>query len=275
MRNKLKILAIALLVIILAIATYLFLWGKLFPLSPIIIGFSKYELSNTIVYIQDGFIYDDYKKFDLLTPSVEKFHDLKFVRKPKIFIFHDKESYLQRSISSSRFFTYPNGDILISPWGLQEAEEGKISLEIYLNHELSHSILFQNMGFLMAFKYPQWLLEGIAMYSANQMGTSFYPSKEETYNLIRQGNFIPPEYYKTDKEKTVNLNIENKIAFMYSEFACIVDYLIETAGKDKFLYYMKELIKNDNHEKIFKSVYDIDFDDFIKNFKEQIMKNSL
>ena len=268
-----RIITIIGLSALIGIITYLFLLGKLFPFSPVIIGFEKHELPNTIVYIQKGMPSNNYGKIDTLIPAVEKFHDLKFLKKPKIFLFSDSMSYIHRSLSKARFCAYRNNRIFASPWALKESQSGKISLEIYLTHELSHSLIHQQLG-LNAIRYPQWLLEGIAVYSSNQMGTSSYPSKEETYRFIQAGNFMPPDYFRTKKEKDIKLdfdNLENRATFMYSQFACIVDYLITIYGKDKFLIYMKSLTKNNGHNNIFKQVFGIDFDEFLIDFKEYVM----
>ena len=117
-------------------------------------------------------------------------------------------------------------------------------MEIYLRHELSHSLLNSNTGIIHAYKYPAWLQEGIAVYSANQMGTSFYPNKSETYQAIKQGNFMPPLDFKTSREDRVKLNVKYPITFMYSEFACIVDYLAETYGKGKTFDIYQETFRN-------------------------------
>src|ERR1035437_6858335 len=116
------------------------------------------------------------------------------------------------------------------------------------------------MGFITAYFYfPRWLLEGIAVYSSNQMGTSWYPGKEETYEFIKEGNFIPPDFYNSDKEDQVQINVKNRIAFIYSEFGCIVDYMITI----------------NNHDQVFNDIYGISFDKFIINFKEFIkLRNS-
>lgn len=259
-------------IFILGIIVYSFLFGKLFPYSPIIIGFTKNELANTIIYIQKGAEHPDLKKIDYLIPNVEKFHEWKFLNKPRLFIFKDKNSYYKRSISKARFCAFYNGDIVLSPWALKEDKNGEISLEIYLTHELSHSLLHQHSGIIRASQYPAWLLEGIAVYSANQMGTSWYPSKDETYKYIREGNFMPPEFFKTKIENQINLNVKHRITFMYSEFACIVDYLIEKYGKDKFLSYMKELTNNDMSDKAFKEMFGVDFNQFINAFKKSVIQ---
>lgn len=271
MKKRTKYAMLAAFTLIAGIVIYTFLFGKFFAYSPVFIGFAKHELSNVVVYIQKGIEHSDYQDFDRLTQPVEDFHQLTFTEKPKLFVFRDKESYLQRSMTKARFYAYPNGSLVISPWALQEAKEGKISLDVYLRHELSHTLLFQHMGTLQAHRYyPRWLLEGIAVYSTNQMGTSWYPSRDETYNAIRKGCFMPPQYFKTKREDEIDLDIEYRLAFMYSEFACIVDYLIGTYGKDRFLSYMKGLLNNRNHDGVFKNNYGIDFDECVQDFRDSV-----
>lgn len=257
-------------ILLIGIVAYLLLFGKLFAFSPVIIGFNKHELKNVIFYNQEGSNYNDFEIVDTLIPSVESFHELKFTKKPKIFVFHDSLTFIHHSVSKARFCAFSSGRLFISPWALKEAKEGKISLSIYTKHELSHVLILQNKGIFSELKYPKWLLEGIAVYSANQMGTSFYPSKEETYKAIAQGNFMPPFDFKTKKENKINLNVKYRITFMYSEFACIVDYLIIKYGKDKFLLYVKTLIKENNHDAFFTKIYGVAFDESLAEFRKYV-----
>jgi len=273
MISKLKKILIGITIVVFGFLGYLFLFGKLFTFSPIIIGFTKHELINTIIYVQKGADYNDFKRIDTLIPTIENFHDLRFTQKPKIFIFRDSLSFIKRSFSKARFSAYSSGRLIISPWALKEDQQGIISLEIYVRHELSHVLIFQHKGILAELRYPKWLLEGIAVYSTNQMGTSFYPSKDETFHAIAQGNFLPPFDFKTNREDKIKLNVKYRITFMYSEFACIIDYLVANYGKDKFLLYMKSLINSNDHDKIFKQIYGIDFDKFIKDFRQFVAKN--
>jgi len=269
-----KKILIGIIIVVLGFVCYLLLFSKLFTFSPIIVGFTKYERTNTIIYVQKGADYNDFTRLDTLIPAIEKFHDLKFKQKPGIFIFRDSLSFIKRSVSKARFSAYPSGRLIISPWALKEDRQGKISLEIYVRHELSHVLIFQHKGIFAELRYPKWLLEGIAVYSTNQMGTSFYPSKDETYHDIAQGNFLPPSDFKTNGEDKVKLNVKYRIAFIYSEFACIVDYLVVSYGKDKFLLYMKSLIKSNDHDKIFKQIYGIDFNEFLINFRQFVEDNN-
>jgi len=77
-----------------------------------------------------------------------------------IFIIHFKSQIC--SFTSGRLFHYT--------MAMREVEKGEISLEIYLKHELSHVLIFQHKGILAGFMYPKWLLEGIAVFSSDQMG---------------------------------------------------------------------------------------------------------
>jgi len=60
---------------------------------------------------------------------------------------------------------------------------------------------------------------------------------------------------------------------MYSEFACIVDYLIDNYSKDKFLLYMKKLTMNNDIDKIFKQIFVLDYNDFLLNFRKSVEEN--
>ena len=257
-----------LLVLFTGLVVYNLLFGKLLVYSPITPGFTRTELEHTIIYVQKGAEFHE-TGIDTLPPMVEAFHELKFKHKPGIFIFKD-ESFRRYSLSHARFFAVYNGNIVCAPRAMREARHDSISLEIYLRHELSHSILFQNAGFFQVMSYPKWLLEGIAMYSANQMGTSIYPSKEKTLELIRQGYFMPPAMYRSKQEKRFEPDIDMPIAFYYSEFACLVDHMVAMYGREAFITYMQALLHNSNHDEVFQSVFHISFSDFIQEFRESV-----
>jgi len=270
-KNKYKRIFIPLISLAMVIfIAWLFLFGKLLPYSHLLPGFEKNELENIIIYYQKGSEFQGITGVDTLITGVEKFHELEFKGKPELFLFRDSISYIKHSPSKARFCTFPNSRIFITPWAMSEAMEGKISLEIYLRHELSHSLIFQHTGFLGAMKFPAWLLEGLAMYSSNQMGTSSYPDKNETYSLIARGNFMPPAAYKSRKEDNIRLDVPDRINFIYSEFACIVDYMIENYGKEKFLDYIKTLIEEHDHDRVFKQVYGFEFEILLSDFRKLI-----
>ena len=57
------------------------------------------------------------------------------------------------------------------------------------------------------------------------------------------------------------------------KFACIVDYLIATYGKENFLIFVKKLIENSDNDRVFKEVYNIEFSIVITNFKKHVIEN--
>lgn len=261
-----KILLNLIILLIILIFLFCLLFWKLFPLSPFAVGFKRYELKNTVIFIENNNSIENFYDVDNYISSIELFHDLKFRKKPQIYIFTDKNSFLRKNITKARFYAYPNNKLVVSPWAINESKQGIISLELYIKHELSHLLLYQNINIQTVFNYPQWLLEGIAVYSVDQMGTSIYPTKKKTLDIIKNGTYFPPYLWKTSKEDPIKLNIKDPIAFKYSEFACIVEFLVEKYGKDKFLIYIKRLLTNNNHNKIFKDIYGIDFNDFLNDF---------
>ncbi|MDD3927444.1 MAG: hypothetical protein PHT33_12385 [bacterium] len=158
-RRKIRITVCVFEVVILTALLHTFLFGKLFVYSAVQPGFTRLELQHCIICRQDGANAGKLKVLDALFPQVEEFHKLRFKRKPVLYVFADDRSYLSRNITRARFFAYPNGSLVISPWALREAGEGKISLNIYVRHELSHILLYQYMGPLNAYHYyPKWLL---------------------------------------------------------------------------------------------------------------------
>lgn len=258
-----------------AVLAWELLWGKLFLYSPVQFGFSRQELAHAIVYVEEGAACADLKEIDAYPPAVERSHGLRFREKPAIYFFRDNNSYLQRTTTKARFCAYPNGSLVVSPWALQEARDGGISLEIYLKHELSHTLLYQHMGMLSAYcSFPRWLLEGVAMYHSKQMGTSWYPGKTETCLAIRQGSFIDPRDYATSREQSTVLHVQHPTAFMYSEFGCIVDDLITVYGKGKLAAYITRLDSISSRDGVFKEIFGIEFDAYLRDFRRRVMEAS-
>jgi hypothetical protein len=75
-KTRLIILGI---VVLAGLITHVFIFGKLFPYSPVILGFDRRELSRSVIYTQSGGSFDDLENMNGLIPSIEAFHDLKFL----------------------------------------------------------------------------------------------------------------------------------------------------------------------------------------------------
>ena len=273
--NKTKLICGAVLLII-AVVIYSFLWGRLFPFTPIIVGFEKCEFEKVIIYFHDNDDILDFEIIDSLIYKTEKFHQMSFNRKVEIFICHSEKEIRRLAGSGTRFNTHPvYGRIFISGKANNERKEGKIHLDIYLKHELSHSLLYQNMSLFSALTFPGWFMEGVAVYSANQMGFGGYYSKEQTVNKMKEGYFIEPEDWGTNissqGKSVTECSLENKYWFIYSEFGFIIDDLIQTYGKTKFDRLLKESLSGEDFYDLFKRIYSKDFSEYMNGFKRKFL----
>ena len=117
-------------------------------------------------------------------------------------------------------------------------------------------------------------MEGLAVYSANQLGVDNYLSKQETYDKINKEIFVEPKDWGTlltTKGETVEAyNSKDKYFFIYSEYGCIVDDLIEIYGKEKFIFFVKESLKADQFYVLFKETYKRDFAAYLTDFKNRV-----
>jgi hypothetical protein len=75
------------------------------------------------------------------------------------------------------------------------------------------------------------------------------------------------------KKSKIKLDLKNSVSFMYSEFACIVDYLILIYGKEKLILYIRKLSNNPDNNKEFKKIYGLEFSKAIQNFKNIVNAN--
>jgi hypothetical protein len=75
---KKRYVVLAIVLVFIAFIVYEFLFGMLFPYSPVIVGFTKHELPHSVIYVQNGAGYSDFSAIDTLVPLVEQFHELRF-----------------------------------------------------------------------------------------------------------------------------------------------------------------------------------------------------
>ncbi len=234
-----------------------------------IVGFDRTDYPCVAVYTQKGFDFGDTGWIDSLPRRVEEFHGLDFSSRPRVFLFGDDGTYSRRSPSRARLCAFPSGSIVVSPWASREDAEGLISLETYLTHELSHTLLYQHMDLIAALRYPRWLMEGMATLGADQMGATFYPDSAETVRLIAAGNWMPPAVFGTDSEDEVGLDVEYRQPFIYCEFALIVNNLIERFGRERFQEYMTRHTFWSDPDDVFESTYGMELEEFLSTFRSE------
>lgn len=271
MKKKIYLL---LILAILSGLSYSALFGRLAPLLPFMIGFEKKISNNVIVYYNNP---NDIRKLlniSELISQTENFHGMRYLQQVEIAICNTDNEYERLTGSKTRFISYFNGRIFISKRAWNESLKGDINLNTYLKHELSHTLIQQHTTLIQLANFPKWLLEGIAMANADQAGTGIYPSKEEVSRFIKQEIFFNPDDFGTwispQNDKTDKFILDNKIAFFYSEFGCIINDLILRYGEHKFHQFLNGIITEDNYKEVFFNIYGIRFENYISIFKNDI-----
>ena len=271
---KKRNILIAIIILLLGFLIYHILFGRLLALSPLQINFEKLNTENTTIYYHKNEKLLELNKIDSLISEVEQFHKLNFNKKVKLFICKTDSEFKRYTGSSARFATIFSFGIFMSGKANIERKAKSIHIDTYLKHELSHLLIYQNMSLYKSIKYPQWFLEGIAVYSSNQFGVDGYLTKQETYKKIKEDNFVQPKDWGTaitSKGISVkNCKVANKYRFIYSEFGCIIDDLINTYGKEKFIIFLKQSFQADDFYVLFNKTYNIDFTEYLKDFKIKI-----
>lgn len=253
---------------------YHLLFGRLMAFSPIVIGFEKHKTGNAEVYYHKHDKGLNSQTLDSLIVAVEQFHQLNFNKGVRIFICRTNREFKRYTGSSARFVTILGGAIFMSAQANEERKTNSIHLNTYLGHELSHLLLYQNMSLKRALDYPQWFMEGLAVYSSNQFGRDGYPTQKETYREISKGNFVQPKDWGTafsSKGPSVKTcQVPHKYKFIYSEFGCIIDDLITIYGKDTFLKFMKQSLHSTDFYALFQQTYGKTFSKYKHEFETRV-----
>lgn len=254
------------IVFILIIATCLFLFGPLFIYTPVILGFEKKEFSRAVLYFHKGADISGYMNVDSLVEEMEKFHGMKLKRKPEIVIMATDRERFRLSLGKARMTAYMNR-IVVAGRVAGEAAAGKIHLETYLKHELSHVVLFSGTDIVHVNLFPEWLREGLAVYAANQRGVDGYFTAAFVREMMAHGIFLPPGRETDEMRLALQKGLPGSTGyFMYSEWATIVEAIVNEYGMEKFMAYVRAVLAGGQYRKAFKDEFGRDFDVFIDAF---------
>jgi hypothetical protein len=258
-------------------AAYELLLGRLFPFSPVVLEFSRQEYVRAVVYHHQQPESSQLSYLDDLVVVEEKYHGMPFKWKPEIFLCRDDRQYRRLTGGKARFNAI-NGRLFVSQRAQEDARQGTIDLRTYLTHEMSHCLLQQHMPLLRSLKMPRWLLEGTAMDCAGQVGVGIYPSKSTVYDAVARGLFCEPAdfgtYLDAEKGTAISLPVENKTAFFYSQFGCIVEFLRSSYGAQRYQAFLKDVVAGHglNVERSFERVYGTKLGKEIARFKTETKK---
>ncbi|NLZ06574.1 MAG: hypothetical protein GXY19_15525 [Phycisphaerae bacterium] len=277
MRKRRWVVAAVAVAALALFGVYELLFGRLFPFSPVVAGFSRQEYESFIVYHHGQPESSQLSYLSDVVAIEEDYHGMPFRSEPEIFLCRDDREYHRLTGGRARFIAI-NGRLFVSKRAQDDARQGRIDLRTYLTHEMSHCLLQQHMSILRSLKVPRWLLEGTAMDCAGQVGVGIYPDRSRVYDAVARGVFCEPADFGTvlDGEKGTALScpIENRTAFFYSEFGCLVEFLRSSHGAQRYQAFLKDLVESRtlNVEKSFEEAYGTTLGDEIARFKNETQR---
>jgi len=246
-------------IVILAIAA-VFLYGPLFPWSPLKPGYTRFKLHRADVFYPTGTALDDsYQHVDSLIEEAETFHRLKMpdritVIAPRTWTnFHWQAPWEKGPVGA---ITLQTGTVIfITP----KIAEKQFETGEFLKHELSHAILNQNMTLWRGHKMNQqpWLYEGLAVDFGRQR--SYLPEKE--FISRAQTEPLAPAFNGGNPD----------MRFNYVAWRYFLEYIIRTQGRDKFQDYLLRVMQEpDSAKSLFPEYFGISFDGAIQQFQTQL-----
>ncbi len=247
-------------------------FGRLSPFVPWVLLSDQMATKRAIIYHYRPESTKAFADIDSHVAAVERYHRLKFRRKPEIVVARSDRAYEWITGTGVRFVTTPlRGRIQVSPRAEADYLGGRIRFDTYIRHELSHALLYQNMTFLHTLTYPGWFMEGLAMVSAGQVGTDGYFTYEKAFETLKAGYFVEPYDWGTairGKGRSVTeCPLANKYWFIYSEFALIVRDLMETYGEEKFFRFVKSSLDGEPFDDQFRAHFGTTFPDFLERYR--------
>ena len=252
------------LLVILVVLVYGFLFGPLFPYSPVKFGFSKLELKRgTVFYPKETRLSDDYFRLDSLISETETFHKLRFKKNVKVIVCATRGQYKRFSTQSAHACAMLTGTIIYINPGIKNTGR---DLTGFLKHELSHAILYQNTSIFKALRFKSWLREGLAVY---------YGNPHHYYNV---GKFLELSVDKgyffdalDEKAKIDNIPESIRYFYVYGEYRSFVEYIVNAYGLEAFWNFTHAYIKNPKSEKqLFKDVFGTNLVDTFNSFRKTI-----
>jgi hypothetical protein len=258
-------------------AIYEILFARLFPFSPFVLGFSRQEYASFIVYHHGQPVSSQLAYVNDVVLAEENYHGLPFRSKPEIFLCRNDGEYQRLTGGKARFIAF-NGRLFVSQRAQTDASQGNIDLRLYVTHELSHCLLQQHLSILRSAKMPRWVFEGIAMDCAKQVGVGVYPAKAMVYEAVARGIFCEPAdfgtYLSGEKGTALSCPIDNKTAFFYAEFGCLVDSIRSRHGTQRYQAFLKNLVESPalNVDRSFETVFGVTLRDEITRFKNETQR---
>ncbi|VFQ47427.1 hypothetical protein [Desulfoluna butyratoxydans] len=260
---------IGVLFLVLSGVVYLFLWGFLFPWSPVKPGYAHEGNARWSVYYPEGTaLPDDYGHIGDLMEETEAFHHLAYTHPVKVILCATSAQYRRYSTQRSHLCTMGTGTVIyVNP----TVKETKRDIRSFLKHELSHALVFQHMTLPHAFKLKRWIREGLAVYYGNPH--HYYQGDAFLSLAVDKGYFF--DFTGDDGENPSligHIPADRRYLFEYAEYRCFVDYLMTHYGSERFFAFLNlDMRAPEAENEAFRQVYEVELSAVFQQFKQEVM----
>lgn len=247
----------SLIAVIFALA---FLYGPLFPWSPVKPGYTHFILHRADIFYPTGTVLEEpYQQIDSMIGEAETFFRLKMPDRITVIApstwtrFHMEAPWDRGPVAG---LTLQMGTVIfITP----KVAEKRADTAEYLRHEIGHAILDQNMTLWRGHKLSQqqWLFEGLAVDFGRQKS---YLSDEE---FIARARTVPlaPSFNGDHSD----------MRFTYIAWRYFLEHMIHTRGRDRFQdYLLRVMAEPDRARELFPEYFNISFDAAVQEFQGRV-----
>ena len=255
----------AAIAIVLAMVTAAFLYGPLFPWSPVKPGYTRFRLHRADVYYPTGItLGDSYQQIDSFIAEAEEFHQLKMPDRIKIIAprtwneFHMQAPWQGGNAVAG--VTLQTGTVIFMT---PKIAEKHFDTAEFLRHELSHAILDQNMPLWRGHKMNRqpWLYEGLAVDFGRQTS---YLTKDE-FVARAQTEPLAPSFDGGNTD----------MRFNYVAWRYFLEHMIHLRGRDRFQDYLLRAMQDpDQARAVFPEFFGVTFDGAIREFQASLRGRS-
>lgn len=262
-------------IVLVTIFAGLLLWhllcGRLAPVTGIFLGTERIQTGRAIVrYHEDRRQAEEVLALaDGLIPSVAQVTGLELTGRIEVVLCHSDSEYRRLTGSAARFVTLKDR-VFVSARALLQTKRGDIHLRTYLAHELTHALVGQHQTWLTSWRFPAWLAEGLATFTAEQMGVDGYFDQAGVCSWLCGNRIVRPSEYTSHSSSAISLEslpTSDRWHFVYAEFAYFVADLVQREGKDRLLRYVTALNKGENATAAFVQEYSASPDERFDAFR--------
>ncbi|MDD5019373.1 MAG: peptidase MA family metallohydrolase [Candidatus Omnitrophica bacterium] len=236
--------------------------------------FSEEKSTHFIVYYDKGVSKDfvrtviDYAEryYNELTQKLGlvRFDYWTWDKRAKVYLYPDQQTYMEvlgQPSWSGGAAAYDQKTIWTFP-----REAG--FFDSLLPHEIGHIILREVIG---SRRVPLWFEEGIASYLEQ---AKRYGAQNTVLEAMRNGTFIPlADLTRID---VLGLQMSTDAALFYAESVCLVNYLIEKFGVERFGYLLRKIKEGmDFDDALAYAFFDIRSESDLGRFWEESLRKKL